>query len=278
MTTGSSFSIGNTEATIVHYGESAGPPGYLFPEAPPDERDRACAEHLIDGDNLGFVYSSLLLRRGDDVVVIDSGPGLSHDALGEALLASGASADVVQQVILSHAHPDHVGGLVTGNSGEQRPRFPKATHHLLHDEWHHWMESDLDGAMATQTRQFLSPVAAADLFETHDDETEILPGVVLLPTPGHTPGHLSVIVHDKGETLVYLGDVVTHSVLVEHPEWHSVFDAVPVMAATTRRRMIESAEQTGAVVVASHIPIPGRIVAAAESGQVFAPLEIPAPS
>ena len=109
MTTGSSFRIGNTEGTIVHYGESAGPPGHLFPEAPPSERDQACAKHLIDGNNLGFAYSSLLLRRGEDVVVIDSGPGTPHDALGNALRATGAASDAVQQVILSHAHPDHVG-------------------------------------------------------------------------------------------------------------------------------------------------------------------------
>jgi glyoxylase-like metal-dependent hydrolase (beta-lactamase superfamily II) len=273
MTTGSAFRVGNTEGTIVQYGESAGPPSYLFPEAPPEERDRASAKHLIDGTNLSFVYSSLLLRRGDDIVVVDSGPGPSTGALDEALLGSGTAADAVPHVILSHAHPDHVGGLVTAEQGENRPRFPKATHHLLHAEWQHWMHGASD-PMAGQTRQYLTPVAGADLFETYDDETEILPGIVLVPTPGHTPGHLSVIVHDQGETLVYLGDVVTHAVMVEHPEWHSVFDTVPGLAAATRRRMIESVTDTDAVVVASHLPVPGRIRADAQSGQTFSPLEL----
>ena len=268
-----SIRIGNIEGAIVRYGESAGPPGYLFPDAPPEERDRASAEHLIDGTNLGFVYSSLLLRRGDDVVVIDSGPGPSTGALDEALVAFGAAADTVPNVILSHAHPDHVGGLITAEQGKDRPRFLHATHHLLHDEWQHWMH-DAGDPMAGQTRQYLTPVEAADLFETYDDETEILPGIVLVPTPGHTPGHLSVIVRDQRETLVYLGDVVTHAVMVEHPEWHSVFDTVPGLAAATRLRMLESVADTGAVVVASHLPVPGRIVTGAQTGRAFAPLEL----
>ena len=274
MTAGPIFRVGDTDCSIVHYGESAGPPGYVFPDAPPEERAAASAGHLIDGTNLGFVYSSLLLRREDDIVVIDSGPGPSTGALDEALVAFGVAADDVANVILSHAHPDHVGGLITGGQGEDRPRFSNAAHHLLDDEWHHWMESGLDDAMATQARQSLAPVAGAGLFEIHNDETEILPGIVLVPTPGHTPGHLSVIVRDQRETLVYLGDVVTHAVMVEHPEWHSVFDAVPAMAATTRRRMIESIESTDAVVVASHIPIPGRIMPEKDSGQTFTPLEL----
>ena len=268
------FRTGRIECTIVHYGESAGPPGYLFPDAPAPARDRACARHLVDG-NLGFVYSSLLLRRGEQVVVVDTGPRSPHDPLANALDATGGQADAVRHVILSHGHPDHVGGLTTGPTGDPTPRFSGATHHLLREEWRYWMESDSAGAMAEQTRPFLEPIGAADLIEAHDDETEILPGVVLVPTPGHTPGHLSVIVRDEGETLVYLGDVVTHSVMVEHPGWQFVFDTVPGIAAATRRRMIRTVEEAGAVVVASHIPMPGRVVTDRESGRVFAPLAVP---
>ncbi len=271
MSIHATFKTGNIECTVVRYGESAGPPGYLFPDAPAGERDAACARHLIDGTNLGFVYSSLLLRLGEQVVVVDTGPGGPNDALGDALAKSGAEPNSVQHVILSHAHPDHVGGLIAG--GEKHPRFSQAEHHLLTDEWAHWMESDDGGAMTPQTRTFLEPIGAAGLVEAHDDEVEILPGVILVPTPGHTPGHLSVIVRDHGETLVYLGDVVTHSVMIEHPGWHSVFDTIPNIAANTRRRMIQSAGEEGAVIVASHIPLPGRIVSDPQSGRAFAPLE-----
>lgn len=272
MSTDFTFRTGDIECTVVRYSESAGPPAYLFPDAPAGERDAACARYLIDGTNLGLVYSSLLLRRGEQVVVVDAGPGGSHDALGDALGATGVEPDSVQHVILSHAHPDHVGGLIAGRDKPQ-PRFSRADHHLLTDEWNHWMESDGGGPMTPQTRAFLEPIGAAGLVEVHDDEVEILPGVVLVPTPGHTPGHLSVIVRDRGETLVYLGDVVTHSVMVEHPGWYSVFDTIPNTAASTRRRLIQTAEETGAVVVASHIPTPGRIVPDPESGHAFASLE-----
>jgi glyoxylase-like metal-dependent hydrolase (beta-lactamase superfamily II) len=136
----------------------------------------------------------------------------------------------------------------------------------------------LDGIRRRRTHDapdstLLEPLGAAELVELHADEIEVLPGVMLVPTPGHTPGHLSVIVRDRGETLVYLGDVVSHSVMIEHPGWHSVFDTIPGTAATTRRRMIQSAEETGAVIVASHIPVPGRIIAYPQSGRAFAPLE-----
>jgi glyoxylase-like metal-dependent hydrolase (beta-lactamase superfamily II) len=271
MSIHATFRTGNIECAVVRYSETAGPPAYLFPDVPANERDAACARHLIDGGNLGLVYSSLLLRRDEQVIVVDAGPGGPHDALGDALGAIGAEPGSVRHVILSHAHPDHVGGLVAG--GDKQPRFSGAAHHLLVDEWSHWMESDDGGAMTTQTRASLEPIGTAELVEIHDDEIEIVPGVILVPTPGHTPGHLSVIVRDRGETLVYLGDVVTHSVMIEHPGWHSVFDTIPGTAASTRRRMIQSAEVEGAVIVASHIPLPGRIIADPQSGRTFAPLE-----
>ena len=272
MSTPVRFSVGSIQGTIIHYGESAGPPGYLFPTAPADQRDSACASHLVDEANLGFVYSSLLLERGEDFVVIDTGPSSAsaEDQLASGLMRANVAATDIRHVILSHAHPDHVGGVTSGPGSE--PRFGNAAHHLLTDEWRHWMESGAAGPMTSETRRHLEPIGAAGSVETHDDETEILPGVVIVPTPGHTPGHLSVIARDRGETLVYLGDVVTHSIMVEHPEWHSVFDAIPALATKTRRRMIRDAERSGAVVVASHIRVPGRIVAKPGSAHVFEPL------
>jgi hypothetical protein len=82
MSTDFTFRTGDIECTVVRYGESAGPPAYLFPDAPAGERDAACARYLIDGANLGLVYSSLLPRQGEQVVVIDAGPERSRDALG----------------------------------------------------------------------------------------------------------------------------------------------------------------------------------------------------
>ena len=90
MSTDFTFRTGDIECTVVRYGESAGPPASLFPDAPAGERDEACSRYLIDGTNLGLVYSNLLLRRVEQVVVVDAGPGGSHDVLGDALGATGA--------------------------------------------------------------------------------------------------------------------------------------------------------------------------------------------
>ena len=255
------FQIGQLDCRIIHYGETGGHPGYFFPEETAEDLVTACDPHLDAAGNIELAYTSLVVRSSHGVVVIDT--GLEHRAgegspLAAGLREVGAAETDVQHVILSHGHPDHLGGLARVAEASREPVFSSARHHLWGTEWEHWTATKAVSGMAAEAQRHLGPIEP--LVELHSVEAEILPGVALIPTPGHTPGHLSVVIRSQGETAVYLGDVVAHQVMVEHPDWQFVFDSIPQLARTTRRRMVEEVAASGATIVASHLDLPGRIV------------------
>ncbi len=115
----------------------------------------------------------------------------------------------------------------------------------------------------------LPVLEAAGLVDAVADESEILPGVRMVPAPGHTLGHAAVSVTSGGEGLLYRGDTVLHVLDFEHPGWLSAFDAIPDATAQTRRRLLDDAARDGSAVVAFHVGY-GR-VRQAEGGYRFEP-------
>jgi glyoxylase-like metal-dependent hydrolase (beta-lactamase superfamily II) len=120
----------------------------------------------------------------------------------------------------------------------------------------------------------LPPIEAAGLLELADAELDVIPGVRLIPTPGHTPGHLSVVMTSGREAAIYLGDVVTHESMFEHPEWLNAAEAIPARSVETRRRILAEAARDGMVVAAFHLATPGTCVSA-DAAFRFQPLADP---
>jgi glyoxylase-like metal-dependent hydrolase (beta-lactamase superfamily II) len=205
------------------------------------------------------------VRIAGSLVLIDTGIGTAPPpawgALEGSLMSELALASItpgeVDHVVLSHVHRDHIGG-ATGADGE--PAFPYATYHLHPADWAAAVDADAAPVREAFERS-IRPIADRDRLAVVAEDHEVVPGLRLLHAPGHTPGHRAVAVASEGEELLLVGDALHHPFQVELAGWASPADADPALASQTRRRLLASANETGAVVGAAHLAEPfGRVV------------------
>jgi glyoxylase-like metal-dependent hydrolase (beta-lactamase superfamily II) len=186
------------------------------------------------------------------------------------LTAAGIASETADTVVLTHAHPDHIGGNLTDTGA---PAYPNARYLIGRTEWAFWSDeaavreviadAEIREAFLDFIRTNLEPLG--DRLEQIDVGTEVAPGIRVTAAPGHTPGHLALEVISDGERLLILGDAVLHPIHLEHPDWHAVagIDALPEAVEPTRRRLLARAVETGALVHGFHLdPFPhlGRVV------------------
>jgi glyoxylase-like metal-dependent hydrolase (beta-lactamase superfamily II) len=262
------FTTGPFECRLISDGGGFLPVEVMFATAREDERAAALGDRLEPEGRVAVPYGCLLVRNADTVVLVDTGIGAYEHLFGghggeldAALGAAGLSPADVQIVVVTHGHPDHLGGLCT----DGRPRFAAARYLISQDEWDWLAEGENPIA-----REQLGPVEEAGRLERVDGETELVPGLRLVPAPGHTPGQLAIEIGGPPGVL-YLADVVADELHVEHPGWVMAFDRDPERNVRTRAALLGRAADEELVVAAAHIPQPGRIEHG-DSGLRFAPL------
>jgi glyoxylase-like metal-dependent hydrolase (beta-lactamase superfamily II) len=277
------LTIGAIDCQLLSDGEGIYTRDLLFNAAPPDELDVAVRGWEDEKGRIFTPYHCLLLRTGEKIAVVDTGLGDLADQLEipagrlrESLTAAGVSPAEVDLVIVSHGHPDHIGGLTAETGGRRRPVFPNARHFFWQTEWQFWTSEEglaqVPDMLAGPARLNLPPLQAAGLVETIDEETDVLPGVRLLPAPGHTPGHLVVAMTSGRAGAIYIADTVVHDLNFEHPDWVSMFEAIPALAVQTRRRLLDRAAEERVPVIGFHLSAPGRVQKAGQAYR-FIPME-----
>jgi glyoxylase-like metal-dependent hydrolase (beta-lactamase superfamily II) len=178
----------------------------------------------------------------------------------EDLAARGAPREAVDFVLCTHLHVDHVGFNTVLEGGRWVPTFPNARYLIGREEWAFWKtETDPYGPEAKGDS--VVPVLEAGLADLVESAHEITPEVRLFPTPGHTPGHVSVLIESRGERAVITGDLFHHPCQIAHPTWVDAADVDTQKAARTRDAFLRRFSE-GTLVLGTHFASPtgGRIV------------------
>jgi glyoxylase-like metal-dependent hydrolase (beta-lactamase superfamily II) len=240
----------------------------FFVNAPEPSLREALKGHNIDieaWEEYVSPYTCLLISNGNDTVLVDTGAGSMAPTTGNLipnLKAEGILPEDVDTVIISHAHPDHIGGSV---DGEGNPAFPNARYVMLKSEYDFWASPDLSGLKVDDHgKGILVKVAQNALHQIMDQldliggDAEIRPGIRLVSAPGHTPGHTAVeVVSDGVAQLLYIADTVLHPIHLEQPSWCSSVAFDPEQVMSSRYHIFRKAAKDKTLVMATHFPFPG---------------------
>jgi glyoxylase-like metal-dependent hydrolase (beta-lactamase superfamily II) len=260
------FKIGNFEATVISDGpmDLGAMKANLFAGLSPDEFDKTLSDNFLPTDKLHFDQNALVVNTGDVLILFDTGMGnakMFGDKTGRLLAtlkSAGIDPKTIDAVVLTHAHPDHASALMTDKGARN---FPKAQIYIAQAEFDFWTDeskgvNDLMKSLIANTRKQLLP--NRDRLVFIKDQEEILPGIQVIATPGHTVGHSSYMITSQGKTFCNIGDVV-HQYLVatEKPRVEFAFDTDGKQAVETRLRMFDMLATRKIPMVAYHAPWPG---------------------
>ncbi len=178
------------------------------------------------------------------------------------LAAAGYPRETIDTVVCTHLHVDHVGWNTMLVEGRWVPTFPNARYLIGRVEYHHWAAPHGRDDMAAVLADSVTPVWQAGLAELVETDHRICDEISLVPTPGHTPGHVSLRIASDGETALITGDFMHHPCQIARPDWSSTADSDPAAARLTRERMLTDLADTPILVIGTHFAgrSAGRIV------------------
>jgi glyoxylase-like metal-dependent hydrolase (beta-lactamase superfamily II) len=264
--------VGEIEVLVVSDGVLPLPTAMLGHNIDPAVRAAWLKDMFLPQDAFDWALNVVVVRSGDQTILLDAGLGLDPDLhlpragqLIKRLEAAGIDLASVTDVVLTHMHMDHIGGLLVDGVKDQLR--PDLRIHVAAAEVKFWEAPDFSrvsmppgfpDALRATAKRFAKEYRS--YFRLFDDEYEVAPGVVVHRTGGHTPGHSVIRVASGGDRLMFAGDAV-FAVGFEHPDWYNGFEHDPEEAARVRVRLLRELAETGEQLVATHLPFPsvGRV-------------------
>jgi glyoxylase-like metal-dependent hydrolase (beta-lactamase superfamily II) len=273
-----SWTIGDVKITRVvemDFIVDFDPEGHFLVEASPE----ALAEigwlkpHFMnDQDQLLMSIHALLVETPSMKLIVDTCFGndkpnalTQNTALSTGFLSllseAGAQRETIDRVICTHLHVDHVGWNTMLVDGAWQPTFPNARYLFGADEYNHWSSApDRDTPAIMEAS--IKPVFDAGLVDLVATDHRICPEIRLMPTLGHTPGHVSVVIESKGECAIITGDMMHHPCQIARPDWSPSFDSDKVAARATRKAFLGDVADQPTLIIGTHFATPtaGHIV------------------
>lgn len=256
--------IGGAEVSVVSDGQLSLPLSFVLPDIP-----EADIKTLFDANGMAMEAFApdcniTLLRKDGRLAIFDAGSGSNFmptaGKLLDGLSATGIDPAEVTDVIFTHGHPDHLWGLL---DDMDELVFPNAAYRMGKAEWDYWRDPATVEAMPEERKSFAvgaqTRLAAIEekiiLFGAGE---EVVPSVEAVDTAGHTPGHMSFMVHGSNEKLFIVGDAISHAVIsFQKPDWHSGSDQEPERGARTRLALLDRLAIEKPRIVGYHLPHPG---------------------
>lgn len=263
--------IGEIDVLVVSDGVLPLPTATMSTNADPAARAAWFKDMFLGPDAFDWALNVLVVRSGAQTILVDAGLGGQFPGFPRAgqfpkrLAAAGIDLASVTDVVITHMHMDHIGGLLV-DEVKQRLR-PDLRIHVAATEVAFWaapdfsltsMPSPVPDVLRITAEQFMNEYH--DKLRTFEETYEVAPGVVVKRTGGHTPGHSVVHVTCGEERLTFAGDAL-FPVAFDHPDWHNGFEHDPEESVRVRVRLMQEAAASGELLVATHLPFPsvGRV-------------------
>lgn len=269
--------VGEIDVLVISDGVLPLPTQTMSTNATPAARAAWFKEMFLGPDAFDWALNVLVVRSGEQVILVDAGLGGQFPGFPRAgqfpkrLEAAGIALSSVTDIVITHMHMDHIGGLLVDEV--KNKLRPDVRIHVAAIEVDFWASPDftytdmpapVPDVLKATAQQFMA--LYQDNLHTFEDEHQVAPGVVAKLTGGHTPGHSVVYVTSAWERLTFAGDAL-FPVAFEHPEWHNGFEHDPEESVRVRVRLMTEAAASGELFVATHLPFPsvGRVVVDGEA-------------
>lgn len=256
------FQIGDFECIAILDRQRSGLSEGFFPIATDQEVAEAARALGYDPAAVPLHYIPLAINTGDQWVLVDTGNPQYQDGefepgqFLEGLRAAGVIPEEIAVIIISHCHPDHIGGMTDENGNFI---YPNARYVFCKAEWDYWLGEGGQVVWGQEYGDYLQESLLPNQHKTIllEEETEIVPGISAVFLPGHTPGHMGLRIESAGEQLLHIVDAAHSLIQMAHPDWSPKFDTDPVLGAETRRKVFAQAAQEEVLVMDFHFPFPG---------------------
>lgn len=270
--------IGDIDVMVVSDGVLPLPTQMLGHNADPAVRATWMANMFLPADAFDWPLNAVVVRSRKQTILLDAGLGLDPDLhlpragqFVQRLAAADIDLSAVTDIVLTHLHMDHIGGLLV--EGVKEKLRPDLKIHAAAAEISFWANPDFSltampegfpAALRATAKHFLE--LYRDQIQTFDEQYEVAPGVTVRRTGGHTPGHAVIRVASGDEALTFAGDAV-FTVGFDQPDWYNGFEHDPEEAARVRVDLLRQLADTRELLVATHLPFPslGRVAIAGDA-------------
>ena len=261
------WKVGKVKITKIVELETVGSTRFILPLATNEEIQKLpwlIPRFATEEGRLKMSIHSLVVETPSQRIVVDTGLGNNKEGRNvptwnnrktlflETMAAAGFPPDSIDTVLCTHLHVDHVGWNTKLVDGKWVPTFANARYVFGKTEYEHWRDHSHEPDRAAVFNDSVKPIADAGKADLVASDARLGDEITVIPTPGHSPGHMSILIQSEGEQGLLAGDVAHHPCQMAHLDWSSTADSDPVQSVVARRELFSRFADTPTLVIGGH--------------------------